>query len=185
MVQSMNLERPVAPDPYDLLPRVASFSVTSTSITDGGDLPDEQVYDDWGFTGGNVSPQLSWQGAPEGTRGYAVTCFDPDAPTPSGFWHWVVLGLSADVTSLDAGAGAEGNGRLPSGAFHVANDYGTKGFGGAAPPQGDRAHRYVFAVHALDTDDLGLDDSVSAAVAAFNVGGHTLGRAVITASYQA
>lgn len=174
----------MAPDPYDLLPAVPGFTVTSGSFSDGGDLPPTHVFDDWGFTGGNLSPALSWHGAPESTRGYAVSCFDPDAPTPSGFWHWTVVGLPADVTSLEEGAGAAGGGALPRGAFHVRNDYGTAAYGGAAPPAGDRPHRYVFAVHALDTDDLGLDDSVSPAVAAFTIGMHTVARGTITARYQ-
>jgi Raf kinase inhibitor-like YbhB/YbcL family protein len=180
----MNLDRPVAPDPYDLLPAVPALTVRSESFADGDTVPDAQVFDDWGFTGGNTSPQLSWSGAPEGTRGYAVTCFDPDAPTPSGFWHWVVLGVPADVTSLPAGAGADDD-SLPGGAFHVRNDYGTRGYGGAAPPQSDRPHRYIFAVHALDTDDLGLDGTVTPAVAAFTIGSHLLGRGVVTATYAA
>lgn len=178
----MDLERPEAPDPYSLLPNVPALSVTSETFTDGATLPDEQVYNDWGFTGGNVSPQLSWSGAPEGTQGYVVTCFDPDAPTPSGFWHWLLLGLPADVTSLDLGAGDGKN--LPAGAFHVRNDFGDKAYGGAAPPVGDRPHRYMFAVHALGAD-LGLDDSVSAAVAMFNTGANLLARGVVTATYAA
>ena len=180
----MDLTRPTAPAPYDLLPPTASFEVSSESFTDGGDLADAQVFDDWGFSGGNLSPQLSWSGAPQGTRGFAISCFDPDAPTPAGFWHWTVVGLPADTTSLPEGAGAEGGAQLPEGAFMTATDYGTKAFGGAAPPQGDIAHRYVFAVHALDTDDLGIDDSVSCTVAAFNYLPHTIGRAVITGMYR-
>ena len=160
------------------------LTVSSTSIQHDSRLPEAQVFDGWGLTGGNVSPQLSWSGAPEGTRGYAVTCFDPDAPTPSGFWHWLLLGVPADVTSLDAGAGTAGTvGTAPGGAFHVANDFGDKGYDGAAPPAGDQPHRYLFAVHALDTDDLGLDDTASAAVAAFTMGMHTLARGVISATY--
>ena len=180
----MKIDRPVAPDPYDLLPAVPALTVLSELFGEGATLPDAQVFDDWGFIGGNTSPQLSWSGAPEGTQGYAVTCFDPDAPTPSGFWHWLVLGLPADVTSLAVGAGA-GDDSLPAGAFHVRNDYGTRAYGGAAPPRGDRPHRYLFAVHALDTDDLGLDGSVSPAVAAFTIGGHLLARGVLTATYAA
>jgi len=178
----MDLERPEAPDPYSLLPAVPALTVTSESFSDGDPLPDEQVFNDWGFSGGNTSPQLSWSGAPEGTTGYVVTCFDPDAPTPSGFWHWLLLGIPADVTSLPAGAGDGTD--LPTGAFHVRNDFGSKAYGGAAPPAGDRPHRYMFAVHAVGAD-LGLDDSVSPAVAAFTTGGNLLARGVLTALYQA
>lgn len=179
----MNLDRAVYPDPYSLLPAVAPLTVTSTSIVNDGRLPEDHVFNGWGFSGANISPQLSWSGAPEGTKGYAVTCFDPDAPTPSGFWHWLLVGIPAHVSSLDAGAGTAEN--APPGAFHVANDFGDKRYDGAAPPVGDRDHRYLFAVHALDTDDLGLDDTVSAAVTAFTMGAHTLARGVISATYSA
>ncbi|MGO1167411.1 MAG: YbhB/YbcL family Raf kinase inhibitor-like protein [Janibacter sp.] len=178
----MDLTRPTAPAPYDMLPPTASFEVTSESFADGETLPDAQV-----SSGGDRSPQLSWSGAPEGTKSFAVSCFDPDAPTPAGFWHWTVLGLPAGTTSLPEGAGAEGGAQLPAGAFMTAGDFGTKAFGGAAPPEGDIPHRYVFAVHALDVgpDALGVDDSVSCTVAAFTYLPHTLGRAVITGLYQA
>jgi len=178
----MSLDRPVPPDPYSLLPPVPTLTVSSTSIAHNGRLPQEHVFDGWGMSGGNLSPQLSWSGAPEGTKGYAVTCFDPDAPTPSGFWHWLLVGVPADVTSLDAGAGTAG--KAPKGAFHVANDFGDRKYDGAAPPAGDRDHRYLFAVHALDTDNLGLDDTASAAVTAFTMGMHTLARGVISATYS-
>jgi Raf kinase inhibitor-like YbhB/YbcL family protein len=177
----MNLDRPVSPDPYSQLPRVAALEVSSTSIVNDTRLPEEHVFNGWGFSGGNVSPQLSWSGPPDGTKSFAVTCFDPDAPTPSGFWHWLLVGIPADVTNLDEGAGTAD--KAPRGAFHVANDFGAKKYDGAAPPAGDHNHRYLFAVHALDTDDLGLDDSASAAVTAFTMGGHTLARGVISASY--
>src|SRR6186997_2794937 len=148
-------------DHFARLPEVPWFTVTSTDIAEGEPMPTPLMSAAFGVPGGeDRSPQLSWSGAPEGTRGYAVTCHDPDAPTPSGFWHWLVVGLPADVTSLPAGAGA-GDASLPGGAFHVGNDYGTKAYGGAAPPEGDRPHRYMFAVHALDTDDLGLDGTAS------------------------
>ena len=177
----MNLERPVAPDPYSLLPSVPALTVSSTSFQNDDRLPEAHVFDGWGLTGGNASPQLSWSGAPEGTRAYAVTCFDPDAPTPCGFWHWLLVGIPADVTSLEAGAGTPD--KAPEGAFHVSNDFSDKKYDGAAPPEGDHDHRYMFAVSALDTDNLGLDDTASAAVTTFTMGMHTLARGVITATY--
>ena len=174
----MSLERPVAPDPYTLLPAVPSFTVTSEDLTDGATLPDAQVAEH-----GDRSPQLSWSGAPEGTQSYTVTCFDPDAPTGSGYWHWVAVDIPADVTSLPAGAGADDD-ALPGGAFHVRNDGGTKGFGGAAPPPGDHPHRYMFVVHAVGEPTLGVDGDVTPAVVGFNLTFKALGRAIVHATYQ-
>ena len=174
----MSIDRPVSPDPYPLLPSVPSFSVTSADVTDGQPLKDDQV-----AALGNTSPQLSWSGFPEDTRSFTVTCFDPDAPTPSGFWHWVLVDLPADVTSLDAGAGADGT-TLPGKAFMCRNDGGGKAFMGAAPPQGDQVHRYYFVVHAVKEDALGVDSDVSPAVVSFNLAFKTLGRAIIHGTYQ-
>jgi len=179
----MNLDRLIPPGPYENLPPAPSFTLTSSDIADGAPLASSQVFNDWGFTGSNTSPQLTWSGFPPETAGFAVTCFDPDAPTPSGFWHWLVIDLPASVTSLATGAGAS-DASLPAGAFHVRNDFGNLSYDGAAPPQGDRPHRYGFAVHALDTDRLGIDSSVSAAVASFNFNGHTLARAVIAPTFS-
>ncbi|RLV48740.1 YbhB/YbcL family Raf kinase inhibitor-like protein [Nocardioides mangrovicus] len=174
----MSLERPVAPDPYDLLPQVPTFTVTSEDVAQGQPLADAQVAD-----GGNTSPQLSWSGAPEGTKSYVVTCYDPDAPTPSGFWHWVLVDLPADCTSLPAGAGS-GEGDLPGNAFMCRNDMSTKDFAGAAPPPGDQVHRYYFVVHAVTEDTLGVDSDASAAVVSFNLAFKTAGRAIVSGTYQ-
>ncbi|MFD4671590.1 YbhB/YbcL family Raf kinase inhibitor-like protein [Lentzea sp. NPDC058450] len=174
----MSLERPVAPDPYLLLPAAGTFTVTSTDVRDGEQLPDAQV-----FEGGNTSPQLSWSGFPAETRSFTVTCYDPDAPTPSGFWHWVAVNVPVTTTQLDTGAGAS-DATLPGDAFHVRSDYSTRAFGGAAPPKGDQPHRYYFVVHAVDVDKLDVDADASPAVVSFNLAFHTLARAIITPTYQ-
>jgi Raf kinase inhibitor-like YbhB/YbcL family protein len=176
----MALDRPQAPDPYELLPAVPSFEVTSDEVTQGQPMDKEFAAD-----GGNRSPQLRWSGFPEETKGFALTCFDPDAPTPSGFWHWTVLGLGPGTTELPGGAGAPDGSGLPDGAFSVRNDTGEPGFSGAAPPPGDRPHRYYFAVHALDVDRLdGVDETATPTFVAFNLVFHTLARGLLVPTYQ-
>lgn len=175
----MTLARPRAEDPYQKLPAVPAFSVTSPDVTDGEPLPDSAV-----GSGGNTSPALEWSGAPEGTKSFTVTCFDPDAPTPSGFWHWIAVDLPADTTRLEAGAGKDDD-SLPGGAFHIRNDPGNAAYDGAAPPKGDAHHRYYFVVHAVGEDSLGVDDEASAAVVSFNLAFKTLGRAILVGTHQA
>lgn len=169
-------------DPYSELPEVPSFTVTSTDVVDGGTLAAPQLSGIFGVPGGeDVSPQLSWSGAPEGTASYAVTVYDPDAPTVSGFWHWAVYDIPASVTSLPSGAGAEDG---PYAATTLTNDGGLRRFLGAAPPPGHGPHRYFVVVHAVDVGSLGLPEGASPAFLGFTLFGHTLGRATLVATHE-
>ena len=150
-----------------------TFTLSSNDITDGGVLPDAQVQ-----AKGNASPHLKWSGAPEGTKSYAITCYDPDAPTGSGFWHWTVANIPADVTELPAG------GPVPAGAVEGRTDFGEPGYGGAAPPPGHGPHRYIFTAFAVDTERLDVTPDNSGAVFGFNQQFHTLAKASITATYE-
>lgn len=173
----MNLDRPLAPNPYDLLPSAPSLTVSSNAFTDGAELPLRHSAGDE-----NISPDLSWSGFPAETKSFIVTCFDPDAPTPSGYWHWTVADLSADVTSLPEGAGS-GDDSLPGGAFHARTDGGALAYEGAGPPPGDRPHRYIFAVHALDVESLGVSAADSPTKVAFLTLFHTIARGTLTATF--
>ncbi|MBM9622381.1 YbhB/YbcL family Raf kinase inhibitor-like protein [Streptomyces zhihengii] len=170
-------EQQRAPLPHDFHPPVPSFTVVSEDIEPGSVLKNAQVHAE-----GDTSPQLRWEGFPEGTRSFAVTCFDPDAPTGSGFWHWVLFDIPVSVTELPAGVGSGSFAGLPAGAVHARNDYGSKNFGGAAPPPGED-HRYVFTVYAVDTEKLGPDADTPPAAVGFNLRFHTLGRAQLIAHY--
>ncbi|WP_370675604.1 YbhB/YbcL family Raf kinase inhibitor-like protein [Pleomorphomonas sp. PLEO] len=156
------------------------FRLRSTDVAEGKELASAQVFNGLGCDGGNTSPQLSWQNAPAGTKSFAVTAYDPDAPTGSGFWHWVVFNIPASVTKLDGGAGS-GKG-LPAGAVQSRTDFGAPGFGGACPPPG-AVHRYIFKVTALKVEALDLPVETSAAMVGFMTNANALGSASITAVY--
>lgn len=156
-----------------------TFTLISPDVADGQPVPMAQVHEKAG--GGNLSPALVWSGAPEGTKAFAVTCYDPDAPTGSGWWHWTVVDLPGDSTGLPGGVTADGQG-LPAGAVQGRTDFGSAGYGGPAPPPGDTPHRYIFTVHAL-SKRLGLDDQASGAMVGFNIHFASLGSASLTALY--
>ncbi|ODR11347.1 hypothetical protein BHQ15_01655 [Mycolicibacillus koreensis] len=171
-----------SPDPYAALPQLPSFTLTSTSITDGQPLGNAQVSGIMGAGGEDESPQLSWTGFPEETRSFAVTVYDPDAPTASGFWHWAVANLPATCTELPAGVG-DGS-LLPGEALTLVNDAGMRRYVGAAPPAGHGAHRYYVAVHAVKVEKLDLPEDASPAFLGFNLFMNAIARAVIVGTYE-
>ncbi|KZM72720.1 YbhB/YbcL family Raf kinase inhibitor-like protein [Nocardia terpenica] len=170
-------------NPYAALPQLPTFALTSEDVTDGQPFGNDQVSGVFGAGGKDISPQLSWSGFPAGTKSFAVTVYDPDAPTASGFWHWAIADIPASVTSLPRGAGSEG-GALPAGAIALRNDGGFAGFVGAAPPAGHGHHRYIITVHAVDVDSLGIDANATPAFLGFNLFSHAIGRAQIVATYE-
>jgi Raf kinase inhibitor-like YbhB/YbcL family protein len=161
----------------------AGFTLTSPDIASGATIDKKFEFDGFGCSGENKSPTLKWSGAPKDTKSFAVTVYDPDAPTGSGWWHWFVINIPANVTELPANAGAVGGANLPKGASHVRIDYGVAGWGGVCPPEGDPPHRYVFTVHALGTDKLEIPPDATAALAGFMVNANTIAKASFTAKY--
>jgi Raf kinase inhibitor-like YbhB/YbcL family protein len=172
-------------DPFARLPGVPNFVLTSTDISDGEELPVAQMSAAFGVPGGlDLSPQLSWSGAPPETRSYTATMYGPDALSGSGFWHWAVADIPASVTELPAGAGDDTGQNLPAGAFQLPNDLRAPYFLGAAPPRGGGRHRYVIVVQAIDVEHAGQLSVTAGSTPAFlglsiNAGGHLLGRAVL------
>ena len=159
-----------------------TFKVMSSDVKNGGVLTENQVFNSFGCTGKNISPELQWKNAPEGTKSFAVTVYDPDAPTGSGWWHWTVANIPATVTKLDRGAGGE-NGKLPDGAVQGRTDFGKPGFGGACPPAGDKPHHYIFTVFALKTDKLELGPDASGAMFGYMTNANALAKASLTATF--
>jgi Raf kinase inhibitor-like YbhB/YbcL family protein len=160
----------------------AGFTLTSPQVKPNAKVGEDQVFNGFGCSGKNISPALKWTGAPKDTKGYALTVYDPDAPTGSGWWHWVVVNIPASAAELPEGAGGEG-GKLPAGAMQVKTDFGKAAYGGPCPPQGDKPHRYIFTVYALKTDKLDIPADATAALAGFMINANKLGSASLTAKY--
>jgi Raf kinase inhibitor-like YbhB/YbcL family protein len=160
-----------------------TFKLSSTDIAQGKFMSNTQEFQGFGCGGGNLSPQLSWSGAPAGTEAFAVMAYDPDAPTGSGWWHWQVVNIPKDVTSLAAGAGDASKAATPSGSLNMRNDYGVAGFGGACPPQGHGVHRYQFTVYAL-SKKLDLPKDASGALTGYMVRANALASSTIEALYK-
>ena len=165
------------------LAQVQDFKLSSKAVGPGSHLTEEQVYNGFGCTGKNVSPDLKWTPGPKGTKSYAVMVYDPDAPTGSGWWHWIVYNIPGDVTELPDGTGDASGKFLPEGAVHGRSDFGTFDFGGACPPEGDKDHRYIFTVFALKTQKIDVPADASAALIGFMVNANTITKARFTAKY--
>ena len=161
----------------------AGFTLSSPEIQADALIPQRYEFNGFGCSGENKSPELKWSGAPKDAKSFAVTVYDPDAPTGSGFWHWMVVNIPGNATGLASNAGVIGGANLPKGAKHVRIDYGIYGWGGPCPPPGDKPHRYVFTVHALKTDKLDVPDDATAAVGGFMINANTIAKASFTARY--
>ena len=161
----------------------AGFKLSSPEIKANSMMPKTFEFNGFGCSGENKSPALKWSGAPKDTKSFAVTVYDPDAPTGSGWWHWVVINIPADVTELAANAGALNSTTLPKGAVQGRTDYGTAAWDGTCPPQGDKPHRYIFTVYALKTDKLEVPADATAALTGYMIHGNMLAKANFTARY--
>lgn len=163
--------------------QAADFMLKSNDIAPKASFSAAQVYSGFGCTGNNLSPQLSWNGAPTDTKSYALTVYDPDAPTGSGWWHWVVIDLPTATTSLASGAGDTAGTMLPKGSRQMRTDYGIQGYGGPCPPQGDKPHRYIFTLYALKVAKLEVPDDASAAFVGFMIHSNEVAKASFTTYY--
>ena len=161
----------------------ADFQLSSPTIKPESTLGADQVFNGFGCTGNNISPELVWANAPEGTKSFALTVYDPDAPTGSGWWHWVVYNLPATANKLTAGAGTADGKKLPTGSLQGRTDFGAPGFGGACPPVGDKPHRYIFTLHALKTDKIEVPTDATAALIGYMINANRIGQASFTAYY--
>lgn len=159
------------------------FTLSSPDIKSGGTIPKSFEFNGFGCAGDNQSPALKWSGAPKNTKSFAVTVYDPDAPTGSGWWHWMVINIPATMTELPGNAGAANSPALPQGAIQSRIDFGVNAWGGVCPPPGDKPHRYIFTVHALKTDKLDVPGDATAALTGYMINGNSLGKASFVATY--
>lgn len=160
----------------------SSFTLKSDDL--GGQATSVTEFNGFGCTGDNQSPQLSWSNAPEGTKSFAVTMYDPDAPTGSGWWHWLVFDIPADVNELVANAGNLEAKLAPEGAIQSITNYGAAGYGGPCPPEGHGWHQYIITVHALKTDKLGLETNTNPAIVGYYLWNNTIEKASIVTYYK-
>lgn len=160
-----------------------NFTMTSPQIKANQTMPAEQIFSGFGCQGGNLSPELNWQNPPVGTKSFAVSVYDPAAPTGSGWWHWMVFNIPTDITRLPSGITEAGH-NLPHGAVQARNDFGLSAYGGACPPVGDAAHPYIFTVYALSVDKLPLDSNTPPAMVGYMINSNLLGKATFTSYYQ-
>jgi Raf kinase inhibitor-like YbhB/YbcL family protein len=165
------------------LVEAGSMALTSSDIQAGATIKDEQVFNSFGCTGQNISPALSWSGVPASAKSLALTVYDPDAPTGSGWWHWIVFDIPPSATGLPKNAGNVSNHLAPAGSVQSRTDFGTPGWGGPCPPQGDPPHHYIFTIYALDVDHIGANAEASAAFIGYNLHFHTLDKASFTGLY--
>jgi Raf kinase inhibitor-like YbhB/YbcL family protein len=163
--------------------QAAGFKLESPDIKAGAMIDKKFEFNGFGCSGENKSPALKWSGAPKDTKSFAITVYDPDAPTGSGWWHWSVINLDPKLTELKADAGNVSGANLPPGARHVRIDYGASGWGGMCPPAGDKPHRYIFTIHALKVDKLDIPSDATAALAGFMMNANSIGKATFTATY--
>jgi len=161
-----------------------TFKLFSQDIAEGEFMSKAQEFTGFGCTGGDLSPQLKWSGAPKGTKSFAITAFDPDAPTGSGWWHWQIVNIPHTVTEIAAGAGSTKKDLAPKGSMQTNNDYGSRGFGGACPPQGHGVHHYRFTVHALSVEKLNLPIDASGALAGYMINANTIATSTIESLYK-
>ncbi len=167
-----------------LLAQAGSFALHSNDIRKGEFMDNKHEFNGFGCTGGDLSPHLKWENAPEGTKSFAITVYDPDAPTGSGWWHWQVVNVPTSVTELETGAGSTNTNLSFKGSRQISNDYGIEGFGGACPPEGDGVHRYRFTVHALSVNKLELPENASGALTGYMINQHTIESSSIESLYE-